>query len=190
MKKLILISAIAISGLFVNNADAQIRFHFGLRFAPRRAYVQEPVQAVYNQPAVYNDDYYYLPEVGAYYSVNEQCYYYNNGNEWVSAVNLPGAYRNYDWQTARRYEVRANRPYMNDDFYRNRYNGATFNVYQNDRNYDRGYANSYRDDRRNDDRRFDDHRYDDRRNDDRRFDDHGSNGNHERFNRNDHRGRS
>ena len=176
MKKLILISAIAMSGLLVNTADAQIRFHFGFRFAPRPVYVTAPVQTVYSQPAVYNDDYYYLPDVGAYYNVNEQCYYYNDGNAWVSAAYLPGAYRNYDWRNARRFEVRASRPYMNDDFYRNRYNGATFNSHQDDRDRDRGYANSYRDDRRNDDRRFDER---------------GDNRNHDHFVRDDHRhGRS
>ena len=36
MKQLVLISAIAISGLLFNNtADAQIRIRFGLNFSPR-----------------------------------------------------------------------------------------------------------------------------------------------------------
>ena len=79
------------SGLIYNAAKAQISLHFGLRFRPRVvAYAPAPVvveQApVYAQAAsVYdqslavdndnNDDYYYLPDVDAYYAVNDQCYY-------------------------------------------------------------------------------------------------------------------
>jgi len=188
MKKLILISAIAMSGILFNTADAQIRFHFGLRFAPRPVYVQAPVQAVYNRPAVYNDDYYYLPDVGAYYNVNEQCYYYNDGGSWISAAYLPGAYRDYDWRSARRFEVRAERPYMNDNFYRDHYNGNNLNGRWNNHNDEYGYASNYRDERRNDDHRYegDDRRFE---NHDRRNDDHGDWRNHEQYNRDYRHGR-
>lgn len=131
MKKLIIVSAAAISGLFFNTANAQIRVHFGLNFEPARV-VYRPAPAVVDEAPVYeqntvgydnSDDYYYLPDVGAYYDVNAGCYYYNDGANWVSAAYLPGAYRNYDWRNARRFELRANRPYLHDDFYRNRYEG-------------------------------------------------------------------
>jgi len=178
MKKLILISAIAVSGLFYNSANAQIRVHFGIRFAPRPVYVPArvvvaaPAQVEYNEPANYDgdEDYYYLPDVDAYYSNTENCYYYNNGDSWVSATYLPGAYRDYDWRSARRYEVRAHRPYLRNDFYRARYDGVAFNGRWNERVYDRGY-NSNRFDHdayRRDDRRFDNHYG----RDDRRFDNH------------------
>jgi hypothetical protein len=129
MKKLLILSAIAISGLVYKTADAQVGVRVGLNFGapvyPRhRVVVEEPV---YSEPApvVYNnyDDYYYLPDVNAYYNVNRQCYYYNDGNRWVAAAYLPGAYRDYDWRNERRFEVRASRPYMRNDFYRARYNG-------------------------------------------------------------------
>ncbi len=164
MKKIVLISAIAMSGLIYNTASAQIRLRFGLNFGVRPVYVparivveQQPVE--YAQPANYDgdEDYYYLPEVDAYYSVPEQCYYYNDGNQWVSAAYLPGAYHDFDWSTARRFEVRAPRPFIHDDYYRTRYNGVAFSGNW-DRGNDRGYANNNHVQYRNDAPRVDNNR--------------------------------
>jgi hypothetical protein len=194
MKKLLLISAIAMSGLFYNTANAQIRVHLGFNFGPRPVVVSAPAPEVYSEPAAYNDDYYYLPDVDAYYSVGEQCYYYNDGGAWVSAAYLPGAYRDYDWRSSRRFEIRAPRPYMHADFYRTRYNGASFAGRWNDRGYDRGYVVAQRDDRRFYGNRFEDHGYDRNRWNDRHFDNdrhsdrdnfHGRDG----YGRDDHHGR-
>lgn len=119
MKKLAILSAIALSGLIYHSANAQVRVHVGLNFgAP--VYAPSPV-VVERAPVVYND-YYYLPDVGAYYSVYEHRYYYPDGGTWVSASWLPG-YRDYDWRSFRRYEIRGERPYMHDEIYRARYNG-------------------------------------------------------------------
>jgi hypothetical protein len=176
MKKLIITSAIALSGLIYNTANAQIGIHLGLHFGPRPV-VYEPARVVVAQPAQYcepanydgNEDYYYLPEVDAYYSIPDQCYYYNDGGQWVSAAYLPGTYRDFDWRTARRFEVRAPRPFMHDDYYRTRYNGAAFNGNW-DRGYNRGYANDNHfnhDQFRKNDQRFDNNKG---RNDNRQFD--------------------
>lgn len=123
MKKLTILSAIAMSGLIYSTANAQMSIRVGLHFGTPVAVRTAPV---YNEPASVNydaDDYYYLPDVGAYYSVNEECYYYFDGDSWISAAYLPGEYRDYDWRTARRFEVRAPRPYMHDEIYRSKYNG-------------------------------------------------------------------
>src|SRR5260370_36789703 len=122
MKKLFIISAIAISGLSFNAANAQVRL--GLGIGPARVvYTTQPVE----QAPVYDaDDYYYLPDVDAYYDVVDQCYIYFDGTEWISAAYLPGAYRDYDWRSARRFEVREYRPYLRADFYRSRNNGRQF----------------------------------------------------------------
>ena len=151
MKKITLLSAIAVSSLFYTTANAQIGISLGLHLPGVRIVAHAPV---YTAPVVY-DDYYYLPEVDAYYSVAEQCYYYNDGENWISAAYLPGAYRTYDWRTARRVEVHANHPYMNADFYRSKYRGNVTNWSRNDRAV---YAN--RDNNRRDDReRFDNRNY-------------------------------
>src|SRR5260370_23446358 len=101
MKKLILLSAIAAGSLFYSNkADAQVSIHLGVNIPVHRVYVpasrpvvveEAPVYDDENVQTDYNDDYYYLPEVEAYYSVPNHCYYYNDGNSWVTATYLSGA---------------------------------------------------------------------------------------------------
>src|SRR4051812_35738606 len=92
MKKLFIVSAIAMSGLIANKANAQLSIHVGFNVPAHRVYVPSPPpvvveeQPVYNDDVNYNDDsddYYYLPEVEAYYSIPNHCYYYNNGRNWV-----------------------------------------------------------------------------------------------------------
>jgi len=137
MKKLAILSAIFLSGaLLTNNADAQVRINVGFNLGG--PHIVAPYSHV--------NDYYYLPEVDAYYSVGEEQYYYNDGYSWVSAAYLPGAYRNYNWRTARRYEVNAYRPYMNHRVYRERFHGSGFDW--------RRYNNNNRDFDRNDHREW------------------------------------
>jgi hypothetical protein len=157
MKKLALISALVMGGLFCNTAYAQIGINLGFHLGSHHnaPIAQIAVEApIYTETASSNYDYYYLPDVGAYYSIAEQCYYYNDGNNWISAAYLPG-YNNYDWRNARHYEVRAHRPYLNDGVYSSRYGGHTGN--RNDNRYPQAYAN--RDfnsgDNRREEQRFD-----------------------------------
>ncbi|RZA02477.1 MAG: hypothetical protein EOP47_06855 [Sphingobacteriaceae bacterium] len=155
MRKLILVSAIALGSLLSITANAQIGVSIGVNFGGPRV-VHVPVATPPIAYDAYYNDYYYLPDVGAYYSVGERAYYYNNGGRWMSAAYLPG-YRNYDWRTARRYEVHANRPYLNHEYYRSRYNDRRDDYRGNDRFDNRGngrYDNRYNDryDDRNDNR--------------------------------------
>ena len=131
MKKLAILSAIAAGSLFISKANAQVSIQFGINIPAHRVYVPAPPPPVVEEEPVYDDnvnvsdddDYYYLPEVEAYYNVGAGCYYYNDGSRWVSCAYLPGAYRDYNWRTAVRYEVRAPRPYLRHDFYRQRWGG-------------------------------------------------------------------
>jgi hypothetical protein len=155
MKKITLISAIALSGLFYSTANAQI-LQIGLHLGGGRPVVQTSVISPNVAVSYTNaDNYYYLPDVDAYYNTYEQAYYYNDGERWVSAAYLPGEYRNYDWRNARHYELRARRPYLNDDVYRERYRGNADWNRNNDRVDNRSYAN--RDERRNEEPRFERH---------------------------------
>src|SRR4051812_17089169 len=111
MKKSVILSAILLSSLVYTAAEAQISVNIGFNIPVRRVIVpaQQPVDVYYNDDFDDSDDYYYLPEVEAYYSIPQQRYYYMDGPRWVSAAYLPGAYRNYDWRTARRFEVHGRR---------------------------------------------------------------------------------
>jgi hypothetical protein len=159
MKKIALISALAIGGLLSNTANAQIGIRLGFHFGARPVYV--PAAHIAVEAPVYQDnvvvqdndgdDYYYLPDVDAYYNVDEQSYYYNDGDNWVSAAYLPG-HRDYDWRYARRFEVRASRPYLNDRFYSSRYGGYNRGSYEGRVYADRDFR---RDSYRQPEQRFD-----------------------------------
>lgn len=171
MKKLAIILAVGAAGLVnVKPANAQISLGLNLHFGNVGAHVvvAPPVQAVSYSSYDNDDDFYYLPDVEAYYDVAQQCYYYNDGDRWMHATYLPGR-RDYDWRSARRFEVHARRPYMNHDEYRNRFGGF-------DRRYN-GFDNRYADrggfDRRDDNRGWNS---DNRGGFDRRDDNRGWNG--------------
>lgn len=136
MKKLILMSALVLGGLGITAADAQIGIHINLHLGSGPVYVPaRPVEVI---PAPVYDDYYYLPEVEAYYSVGEHCYYYMDGSSWISATYLPGRYHDFDWRTAKRYEIHGSRPYLHHEEYRGRYGG-----YSNQYNASRGNSHNY-----------------------------------------------
>jgi hypothetical protein len=70
MKKIYLLSAMVLAGLFANKAQAQISVHIGLNLPVRHVYVPAPQpEVIYNDDFDDSDDYYYLPEVEAYYSI-------------------------------------------------------------------------------------------------------------------------
>ncbi|MES2274818.1 MAG: hypothetical protein V4592_02270 [Bacteroidota bacterium] len=137
MKKLIIMSALVMGGLGIKTADAQLGIRINLHLGTQPVYVPAPQPVVVNEPVYNDDDYYYLPEVEAYYSVGEHSYYYQDGDRWVSAAYLPGRYHDFDWRSAKRFEVRASRPYMHHDIYRGRFGGY---VNRNDY-YARAYPN-------------------------------------------------
>lgn len=43
-----------------------------------------------------NVDYYYLPDIEAYYDIRASRFIYFSGGRWIRARYLPGPYRNYD----------------------------------------------------------------------------------------------
>lgn len=162
MRKSVLFSAIAAAALFSTVANAQV-ISIGVQFGRPAPVVVAPPPV---RPVVY-DNFYYLPEVDAYYSVNENLYYYNNGYTWVPVTYIPG-YRSYDWRTSVRYQIHATRPYMNHNYYVTRYGSR-----------DRGWVDNRRYDNRPDYRGND--RFDDRnrwnnnnRRPDPRYDDRGN----------------
>lgn len=157
MKKFVLSIIIAAGGLFTQAANAQVGVSVGVRLGPVVINVHKPVA-----PVVVYDDFYYLPEVEAYYSVPEHCYYYMDGNRrWISAAYLPGRYHDYDWRYVRRYEVHTPRPFDNHVYYRNRFGGNPGRDWN--RNWDNNrYADRGNDRRNNRDygRRYPDSPYD------------------------------
>ena len=69
-------------------------------------------------------DYYYIPDIQAYYDVRNTQFIYLNGPRWVRSNNLPYQYRNYDLN--RGYKVVLNdyhgtRPYSQYKYHKQKY---------------------------------------------------------------------
>lgn len=102
-----------------------------------------------------NVDFYYLPEIQAYFDVNASLYVYLNNGNWHRSRYLPVQYRNYDLVHAHRVPLRGyhgSRPYTyfnnhkvkyNDRYYNNRFvEGRRYNNKRYDNRYDRHYADN------------------------------------------------
>lgn len=98
---------------FAGAAQAQVSVRFNIGSQPDWA------------PAGYSDvQYYYLPDVEAYYDVNSSMFIYYEGRSWVRRSYLPSRYRNYDLYNG--YKVvmngyHGNTPYYNHREYRTKY---------------------------------------------------------------------
>ncbi|HEY4154523.1 MAG TPA: hypothetical protein VGM24_03830 [Puia sp.] len=120
MKKIILSSAFLCLGLLFTKAQAQPGF---------QVHVNLGIQPAWIPPAYAGEDYYYLPDIQAYYCVPQRQFVYQEGGRWCFAAALPERYRGYDLYHGNRIAVREARPYLHDNIYRERY-GAYHNNYQ------------------------------------------------------------
>jgi hypothetical protein len=112
MKKLIFSAAILVSCLSIKVADAQIRFSVGVNIGSQPAW----------GPVGYSHaDYYYMPDIDAYYDVPAHQYVYLENNAWVRRGYLPQRYANYDLYHGYKVVVNQRNPWERDDVYRTRY---------------------------------------------------------------------
>jgi len=76
-------------------------------------------------PAGYSDArYYYLPDVEAYYDINNSRFIYYDGRAWIHRTYLPARYRNYDLYNGYKVvmtDYRGNRPYQYHKSYKVKY---------------------------------------------------------------------
>ena len=114
MKKIIFIAAMLISCLSFNFAQAQIHFRVGVNIGSQPEW----------GPVGYDHaDYYYMPDVDAYYDVSAHQYVYLNNNVWIHAGNLPDRYRNYDVYHGYKVVVNRPEPWRHNNDYRTKYAG-------------------------------------------------------------------
>jgi len=111
MKKLLLFAAILLYSCVGSPADAQVAVTFNVG--------QQPVWG----PVGYNYvDYYYLPDIGAYYNVPTHQFTYWEDNKWVSTNGLPSRYANFDLFQAHKVVLnQTNEPWIHDNEYKNKY---------------------------------------------------------------------
>jgi len=113
MKKMILIATI----LFIaatKNTQAQVKVGVNINIG------SQPVWGPVGYDYV---DYYYLPDVDAYYYVPQRQFIYLSNGRWVFASSLPVAYRHYDLYSGYKVVINEPRPYLHANVFRERYSG-------------------------------------------------------------------
>lgn len=112
MKKFLFIVCLITSGLLIRNElSAQVRVNVNVNIGSQP--VWGPVGYDYAQ-------YYYFPDIDAYYDVPARQYVYLDGNRWAFAPTLPGRY-NYDVYRGYKVVINEPRPYLHPDIYRKKY---------------------------------------------------------------------
>ena len=121
MKRIILAAALFITAIItVNKTDAQVRFNLSVNIG------SQPVWG----PVGYNYvEYYYLPDIEAYYYVPRRQFIYLSGNRWVFSYSLPPRYNDYDLYSG--YKVVINEPNAYMNFYRDRDRYDRYRSYHN-----------------------------------------------------------
>lgn len=85
---------------------AQVRVNVNLNLQPKWG------------PASYDyAEYYFLPELGVYYSVPDRVFIYPHGNGWEFGRKLPRLYRHFDLYSTYKVVVNEPKPYMRHGYY-------------------------------------------------------------------------
>jgi hypothetical protein len=98
--------------LMTSIVDAQVRVNLNLNVD------RQPVWG----PTGYDHvEYYYLPDIEAYYNVPQRKYYYQEKGRWASGTLLPNRYRGFDLYHAYKVVVNEPTPYRNHATYKDKY---------------------------------------------------------------------
>jgi hypothetical protein len=110
MKKLILLSALCLIGFIAETTYAQVTFRVNISTQP-----------IWGPVGYDHVEYYYLPDIEAYYYVPGHKYIYMENGRWISRAYLPQRYRNYDMYNSRKVVINDQKPYLRHQEYRTRY---------------------------------------------------------------------
>ncbi|MBC6110385.1 hypothetical protein ACFOG5_05580 [Pedobacter fastidiosus] len=107
MKKLVLFAAVLMVSLFsINNAKAQVSLNINIGSQP-----------VWGPTGYDHVDYYYFPDIDAYYYVPSGQYIISNGGRWVWVNSLPAQYGNFDLYRSYKVVINKPRPYLQNNYY-------------------------------------------------------------------------
>jgi hypothetical protein len=110
MKRLVLIAVVIMSIMTCERLEAQVRVNINIG--------SQPVWG----PAGYDYvEYYYLPDIDAYYYVPRRQFIYLSGDRWIFSASLPPRYRGYNLYSGYKVVLNEPRPYLHGDIYRERY---------------------------------------------------------------------
>src|ERR1700749_4803012 len=112
MKKIIFCAAILFSCLTYKSAEAQFRINLGFNIGSQPEW----------GPVGYDHaEYYYMPDIDAYYDVPNHQYVYFQNNVWVHSGALPPRYANYDLYHGYKVVVNEHNPWEHAATYRTKY---------------------------------------------------------------------
>lgn len=113
MKKAILILALLFSGFIFQSATAQVQVRFNVNIA---------TQPVWGPVGYDHVEYYYLPDIDAFYYVPRHQYIYQDRGRWIFTSTLPSRFGTYNFYNG--YKVVINddtKPYSHAETYRTKY---------------------------------------------------------------------
>jgi len=113
MKKLFF-AVLFISAFAIKPASAQFSIRLNLNLGD---------QPEWGPTGYDHAEYYYMPDIDAYYDVPHHQYVYLEGNRWTRAAVLPPRYHNYDVYHGYKVVINKPNPYMHADVYRAKYAG-------------------------------------------------------------------
>ena len=114
MKKIFLLIALLSSGFAINNVNAQLRVGLNLNIGS---------QPIWGPVGYDHVEYYYMPDIDAYYYVPNKQYIYRNNDRWAFSYSLPARFHNYDIYSGYKVVINQARPYNNAAMYRSKYAG-------------------------------------------------------------------
>ena len=111
MKKTILFFTLIFASFFVaGTATAQVKVSINIGSQP-----------VWGPQGYDHADYYYLPDIDAYYNVAQRKYIYMDGGKWIFATALPSRFSNFDLYKSYKVVVNQPKPYLHTAQYRKQY---------------------------------------------------------------------
>jgi hypothetical protein len=113
MKKFFLITALlTVSVIVSNNTNAQVSVGVNINIG------SQPLWGPVGYDYV---EYYYLPDIDAYYYVPRRQFIYLSGGRWIFSAYLPSRYRGFDLYSGYKVIINEPRPYLHAEIYRTRY---------------------------------------------------------------------
>lgn len=112
MKRTIFLAALIISAFISQPSFAQVSVSVNIG-----------VQPIWGPVGYDHVDYYYLPDVDAYYDVPAHMFVYLDGGVWVHRAALPPRYANFDLYHAYKAVVNVRDPWLHHSVYHDKYWG-------------------------------------------------------------------
>jgi len=110
VKKIILLAVILAGGFLSQTANAQVTFRVNIGSQP-----------IWGPSGYDHVEYYYLPEIEAYYYVPTRQYIYLYNGRWITRSYLPQRYRDFDMYNTRKIVVNDRKPYLRHNEYKSKY---------------------------------------------------------------------